>query len=811
MFPKRKFDDEMSCRPNTLDLYEGESIEHFNVIPTLTVVVLTSLLIISAIAIDITDYEPFEIERHFSGIKFDDTYYFVYHDYRNLYAAIAILEWLPSEDRSGSHIIYQQQWDCFRPEIYNLNGTLIVSWLELDPGGDKFAYAEYDRLTGKLDQVMKIDITINTIKTEHSFDGSNFTIATPMNDNINLWIMNYYSNETSNSTIPCKGSTGFIDVEDSRVYYGQQYFGVTTLYSYREGNISALAETGGRLDLLSGCNGHVAWIERNRGDGDTWGSLKFSNGNITDSIGLEEVSKSVSLFEMDEMTYIAYSEDIYDDDSENWAQELKLVRISNLSNPQMIYIDTLSKIDGDNSRLPYFIGDQDDLKLFWMDSRGEYSLYYSRIIRNSVFDGGTVISATSIKDSEFYLGVGFLSLGITLSLLVIAFRHKKKKVDEKAKDSEEEEERKHRAINFIHFNRREPYMYFKFYFPIVALILTIFAFIGLAVTGNGLVFRVGYQNVLSLYITLVASIFVLGVMKTESFVSMIHGIGYLLVITALLISIIGIFWYELSRTAYLSSLLFVLTSTTMAASSLVMIGPLVIFYGMSRNKGFLAPILPYAALVIFVLFEISIYDTRSFFPSVQAPSRLISFSTFFAAIMINLLFGIFAGMILFMALKVEQFKNVMRWTIKDVQTIKMRAIAFSTLMALVFIIIVLLTFVFMSPYPDWDMISESPFITFMMIGVGLLLISISRWKMDLKEFENNFIDDPSDSIYGIFMHNIWTLMGMMLVAMFFGAFSLIIIVYYAYCMIKGNSIINNLDLEKAKKELERKKMEKNVG
>jgi hypothetical protein len=787
---------------------------------TIVVLILSIFFTSTIIALDFQNYEEFNIERHFNGTYKDGEFYIVYQDYRNLYASIGLLIWNQSTGQTSTVIIETDNWDSFNPKIYHYNNELIISWLELQDSVDKFAYRIYNTTTGKSSSKVTVDIEINQLLTDSSFDGSNFTIATPnfspdFEGKVDYWRVPVQNGEVTKSTINFEGLSQRCSVQGADIYLGYRGNSTSTKISLiSEDNLTVLANTTGYIRDIKGYNGHAAWLHTEPGNPQR-GKVSYSNGYKTVSLTLTDVPESLDLVEIDGTGYIAYTETLtMESDKTESALEVQIGVVINITDPELSRLDTASDIDGSYSRIPIFVRSDEGLFLFWHEGVGHYSLRTSGVNEDRVSD-----STLIIENGDWGAGISvalvmILGMGGLFGFMIVLGREnskKAKKLEEEKRESgveakENADGKKSGSkfsIEFHHYNKLEPYFYLKFFFVIAPFLFVAGSFLDITNDRMGvdIGFRIGYSYIINLAFALVVSSFSLFIFRGEANASFNHRVGYGIIQLSFFLALLGLLWYMFSKDNFNQSAIYVVYFSYAISTILAIIGPAIMLYALSLNRAFLVPLISYGAIIIIVIRDIILYSSYQFFPSVFSPSSLIGSESGFMFLLVHMMIGMVLAMTLFDIMKYERIKQLNEWTKKDIYDVRNRAVTLSLLITLFF---VLTTFflIWDRPLFDLGLLAENAMMSMLMLIVSFMIFGMIKSMLSFESFYESFKESPSGAIYKIYLTPVMISIMILIFGMFIGVFAFVVVCIYAYVMYKSNLMLKYLGKDALKDAVE---------
>jgi hypothetical protein len=768
----------------------------------LIILVVSILFASTVLALDISNYEPYEIPRHLHGVAGtgdDGNIYVVYQDYQNLYSSVGLITWNPENKTTDAQLIVKDGWDNIKPKIFNIEEGLLVAWVEYSKDRNKFAYGIYNPSTESIEDKFRFDVDVVRYNFDFSFDGRNLTLATSKGGEIKYWRIDINNNELLHQgSIPHTGNQANVATSVTSIFYIAKEGDEGVLYRFDYENMTSeyIENTSSDIYGLAAYEDHVTWMERTAGEiSENWGRLYYNNGNTTIAQTLEYPANLPGLIEYNDKIYITWAEELPDPaDPDDEHYETRVAIIHNTTDPAFNIIGEPCQVDGRFSANQFFVVSDDGLWIFWLDMIEEYSLWGAEVRESGfgadhmiIYDGEMGFLLTMIITMGLIMGT---MLGFLFSLKSFAKKDAKKPGDTETKTTTTRG--KKFDVPLLVYNRKEAYFFLKFYFAVIPFLFLIGLFYNLmGDEGYILGYRIGFGNIINNCIVIVVASIALFMLKTEAHASTEHRVGYGFLQAALGLAVGGLFWYEVYKEIYNPYTIYIVYGSSLLATLFSLIGPMIMLAALTKKKQFYIPAIPLFVIIGLTLVDFSRYSSLEFFPSVSAPLRLLTSNSFMLHMMIMMVTGILMGMILFDILTFEKLKSIKEWTKQDVDSIKKRAMAMS-LTGAGTIAAFTLSFAMMMPIPDFTFILENTLFLFLTVAMTVMIFAMVRSMYDNEQFLNKFKESPSSAIYMIFMMPVMTVILMLIFALFLGLFSLIVLVLYGYSMYKSNNMLDAL-------------------
>jgi len=775
----------------------------------LVIVLLVAGLAAVVITPDITNYRDFDIPRYASSASIGDRAFVLYQDYRTLHASITMVEFGPGNRTGSQKVLVSGLFDCVRPKAFPYDGGLMVSWLEMYDKFERFCYARYDIGTGRLGSIARLDVQATASGSDHSFDGRNFTLATMGAKSIKLMRLDTEFQREYKTTLELNGTPACLDQNGSRTYFGINEGRSFTLY-FADWDRVVPAGTGrGELWEVRGRDDCLAFLVKTVGEG--WGEVGFSNGNRTVTGELKEIAYGMVMLPRPNGMFLAWSENMEnpsDDEEENY--EVKLAFVFNLSAPAMEEVRTVSEPDGQFSTNAAIVGTAYGGRLFWLDGSEGYSMWTAGFTDTGVGEPSPMISnGAGLEDLSFVASM-VVGMGTIFGMMGLLLRGKKKTSrtvsgstafrPAEVAPGDAHTKAGGKDTYFIDYKRPELYLSLRFFLPGLAF-TAVFLLMGFKMAtgnGSGFGFRVGYENILMLAITAILSMAALMLLWSESGVSAAHRAGYAMLAIATIVALSGLLFYQSARAAFNPDALPVIRAATVASFSLAMMGPSVMLYGLSRNSGFLVPVISYGTVLLFLLLDIGHFQAAAIFPSIASPSTIVQEGSGFLLIMLNIMVAMVFGIFLFKELKLSDIKGLKQWTRNEVAYERNRALLLSLL---VLSPMVAISGIMLLGAPDpfagsatggWAM----GFVFVLVLVVVVLFMT--RFQTNRERFNDSFKTNPSGTIYSAYCWPAMYSIVVMIATLFWGAAGFLVLLFYADGIRRAEKAVQALPLEEIK-------------
>jgi hypothetical protein len=758
------------------------------------ILLISTILASAVVAMDLKEYKDWQVPRYANGVSLGDSIFVVYQDYRNLYASVGLVEWNLTSDTASSKVVVEEGWDHIRPKIFTFGNDLILGWIELHEDGERFGYAQYDPKTGSVGERASIEITAEPFETDFSFEGTNFTVATLDSKNIHLWTVDVTTGDSSYSVLELERYAGALSVTGSTLYYPTDVYGGKVIKSYQGGQTVVLGNASGSVIFMTGFGEYAALIEL--APGENWGRVRFTGPNGTATFPVVEYADNVDISVHQGNIYVSWNEELEEEGDNDMAMEVRVAVISNATDPEFTLLGEASALDGRFSSNQFMVEHNGNLHVIWIDRTNGYSLRSARI-----HDGRLASSKEILGNGELPVGI-IMVLGMAVAMgpifgfLAFIYKGEPKKPG-----------KKRAALKFLVYNRRESYLFLKFYFAIVPFLFVIGIFSLLFIeAGAPLGFRVGYGSVINNCIAMVVSLVVLVALRTEAKVSQNHRTGYAMLQASFVIALFGLLWYEFSKDVYNPQTIYIVYGTGLLSPILALAGPMVMLTAVTKKKAYLIPAIPFLVILLLSVMDFANYSAAVLFPSISSPTRLISQSSLIINLMGTMVAGMMLAMTLFESLTLEKFKSISQWTKRDLDSIRNRAMGMGLIMAgaISAFSIYTASIIFI---PDLGFILANSFIIIMVAMVSFLIagMTIPMYKGDF--FVSKFKDSPSKAIYTIYCQPIMILIAMMIFAVIIGVLGLLVMGIYAYAMYKSDRLYKDMSSQALKDAAEEEGIE----